>query len=236
MLIHHPIDKFWMPNTAPFYKAAGGVLVPGYIQGNTGQNGATASTTIPVTLTSAVGSGHMLCVTVNWAGLVGESLVSVTDDKSNTYALVDSIVNANFCSANAYILNVTNAPQTITATISNSRAFGSIVVDEWSNVLASSALDGHVSQTQTNAGTGANAITSGSITTTANGDLIYGYTVSVSGLGATAGTGFTQRQGLSSTFYTENLIQATAGSTAATFTASSATDIFNTFVMAFKHA
>src|SRR5207237_272743 len=74
----------------------------------------------------------------------------------------------------------------------------------------------------------ANAVTSGTITTTAGGDYVVGFTFNDSGNQAdwTAGTGYTRRQDFQVASYTaasEDRTQATAGAIAATFTATAAT-------------
>jgi hypothetical protein len=209
-----------------------------YVQGNAHLNGATSSSTVAVTLASAVGNGNMLVVSVGFVDSGTESVSSITDDKSNTYTLSPSKVhnaNAAFSYQTGYVLNVTNAPITITATLAAAEAFLAIVVDEFSGV-SSVGFDGSVGQAQNTPGTGTDAVTSTAITPTVNGDLIYGSAVSIASSGISAGTGFTQRQNVSSTYITESLIQGTAGSIAATFTDTSATDNNCAIVLAFKAA
>ena len=74
------------------------------------------------------------------------------------------------------------------------------------------------------------------MTTTVNGDLIYGATVTSTGTSTIAAeTGFTQAQSIANAYMTEYRIQAIASATTpATFTNGS-TDSFNTTAMAFKH-
>jgi hypothetical protein len=207
-----------------------------YVQGNIHQNGSTSSATCAVTLTSTVASGNMLCVSLGWVTSTGVDIITVTDDKGNTYTVVDKTFNnpASYSLCDAYCLNITNAPQTITATISTARQFSTIFVDEWSGIATSSALDGHAIN-QLNGASGTDIATSTAITTTANGDLIYGVCICINSVGISAGTGFTQRQNVASTFLTESLIQGSAGSIAATATPASAGNL-NTAVMAFKAA
>lgn len=211
-----------------------------YIQGNTHENLSTSSSTVAVTLASTVGSGHALMVWVGWASNSGDTVTGISDDKSNTYTLVDlARDNAEGYSwQSAYLLNATNAPKTITATLSASQPFASIVVDEYSGIASSAALNGHAMQDQLDPGIGANAVTSGNITTTAGGDLIYGGTVSITSSTLTAGTSFAQRQFVDSSFETEDRTQASAGSVAATFTTNGSGSVYNfiTGVMAFKAA
>jgi hypothetical protein len=211
------------------------------VQGNTHQNGATSSSTVAVTLGAPVGTGNMLCVSIGSVHTSGTQTFTVTDDKGNTYTSVDALADTgnSFAFGTAYILNVTNAPTVITATIRiagtpTAETFASIQVDEFSGV---SAFDGHAINNQVSPATTANAVTSTAITTTANGDLIYGTVVDILGGGTiTKGTPFTQDLSVASAYMTEHLIQSTAGSIAATFTASVSTDAWITAVMAFKAA
>ena len=208
-----------------------------YVQGSTHQNGGTSSTTVAVTLTGPIGSGHMVCVSVGWAGSSGaDTITGITDDKGNTYTLVDHLHDSTdgYDWQSAYMLNVTNGAQTITATISTSRSFATILVDEFSGVATSSAIDGHHINNQVTLAAGTNSVTSTAITTTANGDLVYGSAVNITGGGTeSAGTGFTLAQHTSGAFITEYQAQPTAGSIASTFT-STATSSWLTYVMAFK--
>lgn len=211
---------------------------PVRVQGNLHSNGAGASTTVAVTLGATVGSAHMLAVCVAWGNsLVSDVVNSITDDKSNTYTIVDTVRDATNSETfvSAYAFNITNAPITITATLNASRNFNGILVDEFSGILTTNPIDGHAMQVQAAPGTGANAITSGNFTTASNGDLIYGCNVDTAGPGdANSGTGFTQDLFLSNGFVTEHKVQSSAGSVAATFTATTGTDGFITGGMGFK--
>jgi hypothetical protein len=223
-----------------------------YIQGSLHQNGATASTTVAVTLTNPVGSGHALCVAVAWAGYTSSTdvLHSVTDDQGNTYTPLDFVVDTSggaYWVVTAYCANVTNAPRTITATIygggssSNPVSYATILVDEFSSIATSSALDVHAINNQDFAAPWTSAsLTSGNITTTANGDLIWGVMVNGGGVGTVSnGAGFTAAQAVAGTFFSEYQTQATAGSTAATYSATyggGASDGFITAVIALKAA
>lgn len=212
-----------------------------YVQGNNHLNGSSTVATAAVTLTGTVGSGNAVFVSLSWSSTAGDT-PTCTDDKSNTYTLVDNVRNAALTDSYAtfYALNVTNAPQTVTGTFNGgaNRSFGSILADEYSGIATSAALDGHTMQSQGTApGTGTDAVTSGNATTTADGNLIYGTTANVNGAGSiAAGTGYAQRQYNTNNFMTEDKTQTTHGTIAATFTAGNATDPFITGIMAFKVA
>ena len=220
------------------------LAAPAYVQGGIGNDtsGNTGHTTIAVTLGSAVSSGDTVCGAVTFYYSSSGSLTSVTDDKSNTYAIIDTQPGNNsttsFC---AY--NITNAPTTITATyVSDDAGYATIIADEYSGVAAS-PLDVHATNTQSSPSTSTNAVTSTNATTSANGDLIYGVTMeAVVSNFVTAGTGFTQRElqntgsGATYSASSEDLVQATAGSVASTYTISSSNGTWNTFVIALKAA
>lgn len=218
MIKHLALLCFLLASSSAFAAPA---IISG--QASIHQNGATSSTTVAVTLPSTVGSGHALFVSVGTASAT-DTIVSITDDKGNTYTVADQTHNTigAYTWVTAYIINVANAPQTITATWGSSNPFSAIMVDEASGIATSSAIDGHSSQKfgdPTPVGTGANAVTSGSITTTVNGDIIYSSTVDCTSLGLVNGTGFTAIQSVASTFYSQSLIQSSAGSIAGTLTA-----------------
>lgn len=240
LLKRGPTKKFWLPTSRAWDTASGGgpppVLIPTYIQGNTAFNGNTASSTVSVTLGSLIGSGHMAIVTVGYAGFTAQA-TSVVDDKSNVYTQVDQIVSTGFVLTTFYCLNITNAPSVIQGNMFGSPQFGAIVVDVFSNVLSSGAYDGSAILGQTSAPTTTDGITSGTITTVGNGDLIYGLTVDIGGGAVPApGTGFTGHQTAGDAYYTEHLVQPSAAIAAGTFTTAAVGRQFITTVMAFQHA
>lgn len=221
--------------------ASGGTPIPTFVQGNTLQNGAGSVTSAAVVLPSTVGVGHMVIAVLCSANMLTTDTITMTDDKANVYTIVfaSPVINAgaSFGCDLGYFLNATNGPKTITASNSNARTFLSVVAEEWSNVLTSAAVDGTpASASQNSAGTGANAIKTANVTTTANGDLVWGFSVSINSTGLSVGTGFTAHQAVTSTYYTESLIQGAAGAIPATFTATSGTDNNITFTIAFKHS
>ena len=94
-----------------------------------------------------------------------------------------------------------------------------LIQHEVSGVDASSPLAGHALQFQHLPGTDTDAISSGSITTTVSGAYIFG-TTSDAGYNSVvdAGTGYTGRESGSNGLRSEDRIQTSAGSIAATFT------------------
>lgn len=190
------------------------------------ENLAPTSTTVAVTLASAVVNASLVCVSVGWASNAGDTITQVRDDKNNTYVLVDlarDTVHA-YSWQTAYLDGITNAPITITATISTSRTFATIVVGEYLGSLGGTSNSGHAITALAHPTTATDNITSGTFTPAVNNCLIYGSVVDVVGLGTyTAGTNFTIRLNNSdASFDTEDRTLATAASTAATFTTSNA--------------
>ncbi len=189
---------------------------------------------------AVVGSGNAVVGSFSIDSSGGGDIVSVTDDKGNTYTVVDNVNDATnvqrFCS---FVLgNITNGPATITVG-STSKSFRTVTWEEISGVAAlSDPRDGHGGQLQTAPGTSSNGVTSGSVTTTVNGDLIWGATCNSSdGTVPSVGSGFAAGTGDSdgAIIVTENRTQTTAGAVAATFTAASNVH-FITLVMALKAA
>jgi hypothetical protein len=211
--------------------------VPIPVQGGTNDNPGSA-TTIAVTLGSAVGAGNTVCGVFSCNSA---STVTIADDKGNSYPLQDNSVDGGVSQrvATFILQNITNGPQTITATASITTNFLALAVQEYSGVGV--PIDGHTTNTQDSLAAGTDAVTSGLLTTTKSGDLIVGLTVSVNlGVVCTAGTGFTIRQSRSSSganvgIFIEDQIQAAAGSIAATFT-NAGTDNFITGIIAIPAA
>lgn len=204
-----------------------------YIQGVIHSNGAGASATVVGTLPAPAGNNNTgLMVSVGWASVGGDTVTGITDDKGNTYQLLDlsrDVANS-FSYQSAELVGVANAPQTITATLSTARSFASILIDEFSQV---GLLDQHAINDQAAPGSGVNAVTSGNVTTTTGGQLIYGSTVDVGAGGIAPGTGFTQDL-LAAAFLTEHQVQTNGGTIAATFTDTSGAQANITFIMTFK--
>jgi hypothetical protein len=210
-----------------------------HVQGQSGYEfSGTADATFSLTLPGTVTSGNMVACFVGFAGNPASSLASFTDDKSNAYNVVDAAfdVGDNRSWISLYLTNITNTPQTLTANFSPSMPDPLMICDEYSGVAAVSPLDGHTAQHQAAVGTGTDALTSGSITTTVNGDLIYAAELQDTGAGATvnAGTAYTLRQVPITGISSEDKTQATAGAVAGTFTTTASGNNFITGVMAFK--
>ena len=182
--------------------------------------------TIASTFGAAVGSAGAVCGAVSYHNGLG-NLTSVTDNQSNTYTVVRNFDGTNQVGIGTFFaLNITNAPTVITATYSNvSMLYRGMVIIEASGVKTSAALDQETAQWQATPGTGTDAVTSGAMTTTENGEFICGFAVVTSAFDAnnfTAGTNYTERQETNPTLgidlAVETRVQTTAGSIAATWT------------------
>jgi hypothetical protein len=217
---------------------------PAWVQGANSGFFTGSGNTESATFANPVGAGDTVCGVVDIAFSSSGSITSVTDDKSNTYTVLDTQSNVSNSFAGSFCLaNITNGPSTITVTYSSDvTGYATVILAEYSGVASVSAVDVHTSAQQAGVGTGTNAVTSGNATTTANGDLIFGVAASLNG-GAgsyftSSGTGFTQRtqtiQSSSFALTTEDLVQPTAGAIAATFTASTSGLSWGTFLVALK--
>src|SRR5882757_5125915 len=191
--------------------ATGGVLL---IQDSVNGNESTAST-ISASFTAANTAGNFLIVSGTIARPAGT--LSISDTAGNNYIPVTTPVTDTKQDTTSYLWYVPSCKggvNTVTLTPAVPGAL-EIHVSEWSGVSTTYPLDTFASA----AGTGANA-SSGSVTTTANGELIYGYTFLINT--ATAGSGFAGMT-LVNGDLDEYQIQATAGSVAATYTQQSGT-------------
>lgn len=198
--------------------------------------GSSASKTVVL---GSVGPGNLI-----WVGVCCTQLTTIntpTDDKSDTYTAIHAQINHSGGVASLrtwYAKNVTGGTTTITVTLAASE-FGFIIAHEVSGLDTSAPLDVEAAQEQSGVGTGADLITSGAVTTTANGDYVVGLTVN-NGFGSVneaVGTNYTSGQNPDDNGFkgrSEYLVQAASGSIAGTFTAGSAAQDWITSVAAFK--
>ncbi len=198
---------------------------------------------------AAVAVGDLICV----GATIGQNFGPppdngvVTDSLGNTYTRVASaahssnhqIVEVHYC-----IVTVSGTP---TVTIRYNPTPGttqatnvSMNVDTFTGSDASSTADGTgAAQEQSGLGGTTDAVTSGSWTTTTNGDLIYAATcqTDTGNDPGSVGTGFTLAQNSGGVILkTEYRTQTTAGSVAGTFTGGGSFNNFVTAAMAIKPA
>jgi hypothetical protein len=165
-----------------------------FVKGAINADSNTSATSVSVTLASTVGVGNALCGCVKTDN---PNALTITDDKSNVYLLGDNIIRADSLrqGQSFYLTNITNAPRTITVSWPTASTTYRLVVDEFSGVATTSALDAHHGQDQTSVSTSTDAISSGVATTTLDGDLLWVATiqkaVGSSNSAVAAGTGFT---------------------------------------------
>jgi len=130
--------------------------------------------------------------------------------------------------------NVSSGACTITANFSAS-VLAFVTAHEVSGTDTTDSNDGTVANTQASPGSSTDAVTSTAVTTTVNGDYIFGASFGTN-VGSTinAGTGFTIREQDAAGFSTEDQIQSSSGSIAATFTNTNVGESNITMVMALK--
>jgi hypothetical protein len=176
-----------------------------------------ASTSISLAFTSASTTGNLIVVHLSY-DKISRSVNTVVDNKGNTYARINGPTtwNTTFRSELWYAYNIKVLPVpavqiTITATLTGaSTSFLQIYMSEYSGISNVSPLD----KKSVNTGT-ATSFNSGSVTTTAPNELIYGVSIGSNG-NLSAGGGFTPRSLINSNVV-EDKIGATAGSYSSTF-------------------
>ncbi len=185
-----------------------------------------------VTVTAATTSSGNCCVGhVSWAGSSVNDLSTVSDG-TNSYTIIDriqlsgasGIYLATFIKAN--ITGVTTP--TITATFGAVRSYRRISFSEFSGIATTGQPNGNAINTSSSFGTGANAVTSGTDTTTAT-CTIWGVAYDVSSATIpSVGSSFTSADsasyGAGDAFRIEYGTGVASGSRAATFTTTAATD------------
>jgi hypothetical protein len=206
---------------------------------------ATTATTVALSFNAAVSNNGLVVGTVFW-GSDSITINGVADDNGNTYTVIDS-ANSGGDSASAAVFykeGLTNGPTTITVTFSATTPYRRVVISEYAGILTSSSIDVHSEVFNFTPTTGANALASNSVTTTAAGDLVRGSFLDTSGNNNTysAGTSpnaFTLRATGTGTdlvsIIAEDFSLASAGAIAATAGQTTADDWFG-FVTTFKAA
>jgi len=148
---------------------------------------ATFVTTFSISL-SAVGSGNAICGALEFVGSTGTtSITTIVDDAGSPNTYTKSTVTQLVADGNSmvmfYLANVTGGPTTITVNGNGGATlnFCRFVVSEFSGVLTASALDVGFGNPvgQSNVATTTDLIKSPSVTTLADGDLIYAATCNI---------------------------------------------------------
>jgi hypothetical protein len=193
-------------------------------------------TSFSATFPAATNSGSAIIVGVTYGNV--NPTITATDSQGNTYTKAIATYDAAHNQGCA-ILYATgtkgNSSNTVTVTFSSAVAYWGMGIHEYSGVAGSSALD----VTAGKPGSGSSP-SSGSATTTASGDLIFGCVAedsTGSGDTFTAGGGFTKRVdlGMAAAYSDEDQVQAAAGAVAATWTLSPA-NAWVAAIAAFKNS
>jgi len=189
-------------------------------------NRATATdTTITCTFGSNVTSANAVAVQASWDLIGGANVTATASGVGCTFSAAQDAVDQtgqdpNRRAATFYGENCTGGSTVVTITFSQTTTTREVIAHEIAGVATSGSQGGHTGQFQATPGTGTDAVTSGSITTSVNGCYIFGTTTG--GLGGsiiTAGTGYTARFNAGGNNHaSEDRVQASAGSIAATFT------------------
>jgi hypothetical protein len=185
-----------------------------------------------VTLTGVV-TGNLLACGLGWSPTTS-TFVSFGDG-TNTYTAVDQFNGGGGTNKSMYAKNVTGGTLAIEAIWSATVTSYSLICHEVSGADTSAPLDKSSTGNQLDPTCATDAVTTGSQTTTTNGQYIWGWAWSIGGTVLTAGTNFTIRENDTGWPNTEDQIQASAGSVAATFTCT-VTSTFVSLMMTFKEA
>lgn len=192
-----------------------------------------SGTTITQAFGSNVTAGSLLTCHI----YANHGISSVADSLTQTFTSAVTVTDgATFSLATFYFPNSAAGADTVTVTFAGAVTYASLQCAEYSGVAAVSPLDQSTSNNQTTPGTGSNAITSGNVTTTTNGQLIVGWTTAFTvGVGTvSAGTGYTGRTNVFGDTIFEDQVQSSAGAIAATFTTTSATSNYVTILTTYK--
>lgn len=206
--------------------------------GQTKEAAGGATTTGSITFDSSTTAGNLITVCVRTYN--NTTVNSVDDNKGNTYsAAIDSAPASGRKLTTFYAKNISGgASHTVTAHFADG-VFWELEAAEWTGVDTTAPLDQHAINVQSNMGTGTDAVTSTSVTTTTGNQLIWGCTWD-DGEGATLsnGTNFTNVSLNASSRGVQYRVLTSAGSVASTSTASGNDGGANfiSAVMTFKQA
>jgi hypothetical protein len=213
-----------------------------FVQG--ASNGSsTTVTSFTITFGAAVTSGDTVWGVISASN--GSTITATIGGTSVT--ILDTVTdNTNGETTVTFILgNVTGSPTTVNVSISpTSTNVGGIAIEESGTLASSTPTDVHTGRLQTSSGTGANVLTSGSVTTTVANDIIVGASLNDGGTTEqTAGTSPNAYM-LRNTFLIgtalplvteDNVVLATAGAVNLTF-GTTQNGNYSNFVIAIKPA
>ena len=158
-------------------------------------------------------AGDVILIGFNFDQSVTPS--SVTDSEGNVYTEVGTQLTTpgGVHGRVYYARNIAGGPDTVTVSVDGQTDFLEMYLTEYSGADPNNPVDAQAGATGT-----AGAVSSGNATTTASGDVVYGYCVADAA--CTVGSGFTARSTLVENL-TEDEIVGDAGSYAATGTSNS---------------
>ena len=192
-------------------------------QASTSNVGGSTFTSISATFSLPTTSGNVIILGVTYGNV--NPTITATDSQGNIYVQAIKTYDSGHRQGSAilYALNITGgSSDTVTVKFSSPVAYLAVGIHEYSGIVATAALDG----TAGKLGIG-KAPSSGAVTTTASGDLIFGTGVEDAignGDTFTPGSGLAKRVDLgnSAAYADEDGVQALAGSFAATWNLSPA--------------
>ncbi|HEX7963503.1 MAG TPA: hypothetical protein VF466_02830 [Candidatus Saccharimonadales bacterium] len=210
------------------------------VQNNTYTND-TGSTTLAQTFYANTTAGNLIVAAITWDTNTAPNTVTCSDSKGDSYTTINVWIDATNKQSLAlcYASNIAGGTTTVTATLGANNNTRRMIISEYSGVAASSPVDvstgvGGVAGTTTT-----NGVTSGSVTPTQNGDLIYAATMDT-GTATTIAAGttaaFSQRNFTNNKdLAVEDYQQGNATTVAGTWTYGTA-QRYNAAVVAFKPA
>lgn len=188
-----------------------------------------------LTFTSNVTAGNLICgLAIAWTSTVTVS--SVVGSVNGSYTVVDNMEAGVYRGALFYKENISSGAETITVTFSGS-APSYLMAHEVSGLATASALDQHAVNVQPLNTTGTDNVTTGSVTTTTDGQYVVGFSSGeAEDPNISIGTGFTaDYTGGVGSAKSEHLIQSSAGSVAATWSRTDTTSATHVSgIMTFK--
>lgn len=163
-------------------------------------------------VSGTVGAGNSVVGGVTYDISNGSILLSVTDDKSNSYTIVNTLSDAvNGQAVSIYCgINLRNGPSRVIANFTSSQPASSaaIAINEYTSLSAAKTNSYLINNSSST------TVSSGSMAVV-QASLIYATLWNVV-FPITAGTGFTLRNS-SASLYDEDMVQLTSGTVAATF-------------------
>jgi hypothetical protein len=141
-----------------------------FVQGNAGPSSIQSkNSTVSVAYTTAQVAGHLNVVVIGW-GDTTSSITSVTDSQNNVYTLaIGPTTTTGLSQSIYYARNIAGGSTTVTVKFNQSAAYPDVRILEYAGASTTSPLD-----VVAGASGSGNAANSGSVTTTASNELIFG--------------------------------------------------------------